>query len=31
MSLNYAFERKLRIFVFDDLEINDMSSASDIR
>ena len=29
MSLNYAFERRLRIFVFDDLEINDMSSASD--
>ena len=29
MSLNYAFERKLRIFVFDDMEINDMASASD--
>lgn len=29
LSLNYAFERKLRIFVFDDLEINDMSSAGD--
>ncbi len=29
MSLNYAFERKLRIFVFDDMQINDMSSASD--
>lgn len=29
MSLNYAFERKLRIFVFDNMEIDDMSSASD--
>ncbi|MBN1467802.1 MAG: GGDEF domain-containing protein [Fusobacteriaceae bacterium] len=29
MSLNYAYEKKLRIFVFDNLQLSDMSSADD--